>query len=279
MKKIRFLSYPYLVWIAIMIIIPMVLITFYAFTESGNDVATVKFTFSNFTRFVTDSTYLSVLLKSLYVALLTTAVCLLIGYPAAYAISKMGTRGNVLMILLITMPTLINMLVRTYAWKSILEKGGLISSLLSFLGFEGISLLNTDFAVVLGMVYNFLPFMILQINTSLAKMDKSLLEAASDLGASAVQGFWKVTFPLSLPGVISGITLVFLPAVSSFFIPKLLGGGEYVLIGNLIDKQFLTAGDWHFGSATSLVMTVIILISMFLTRKLDRSESPSSGRV
>ena len=176
------------------------------------------------------------------------------------------------------MPTLINMLVRTYAWKSILEKGGLISTLLTFIGFEPMSLLETDFAVVLGMVYNFLPFMILQINTSLSKMDKSLLEAASDLGASKAQGFWKVTFPLSLPGVISGITLVFLPAVSGFFIPKILGGGDYVLIGNLIDKQFLTAGDWHFGSAISLVMTVIILLSMFLTKKLDRSESPSQGR-
>lgn len=278
MKKIKFLAYPYLVWIGLMIVVPMVLIAFYAFTEMGNDVATVKFTFDNFIQFIKDPIYLSVLLKSLYVALLTTVVCLLIGYPAAYAISKLGSRSNVLMILLITMPTLINMLVRTYAWKSILEKGGLISTLLTFIGFEPMSLLETDFAVVLGMVYNFLPFMILQINTSLSKMDKSLLEAASDLGASKAQGFWRVTFPLSLPGVISGITLVFLPAVSGFFIPKILGGGDYVLIGNLIDKQFLTAGDWHFGSAISLVMTVIILLSMFLTKKLDRSESPSQGR-
>jgi spermidine/putrescine transport system permease protein len=155
------------------------------------------------------------------------------------------------------------MLVRTYAWMGILQEGGMLSKLI------GHTLLYTDFAVALGMVYNFLPFMILQIHSSLAKMDNSLLEAAADLGANKVQSFLRVTLPLSLPGVVSGITLVFLPAVSSFFIPKLLGGGQYVLVGNVIESQFLTAGDWNFGSAISMIMAIIIIISMWLTRKLD----------
>jgi spermidine/putrescine transport system permease protein len=160
--------------------------------------------------------------------------------------------------------------VRTYAWVGILQDDGLVNSLLSLIGFGRIKLLHTSFAVILGMVYNFVPFMILQIHASLAKMDKSLLEAAEDLGASKA-------LPLSLPGVISGITLVFLPAVSSFFIPKLLGGGQYVLIGNVIENQFLTAGNWNFGSAISLIMAIIILISMYITKKVDKGEAAKGG--
>ena len=140
-----------------------------------------------------------------------------------------------------------------------------------------VKMIHTSFAVILGMVYNFIPFMILQIYTSLTKMDKSLLEAASDLGANKVQAFLRVTLPLSMPGVISGITLVFLPAVSSFFIPKLLGGGQYVLIGNVIENQFLTSGNWNFGSAISLIMAVIIMISMYITKKIDRGEEMEGG--
>ena len=167
------------------------------------------------------------------------------------------------------MPTWVNMLVRTYAWMGILQDEGIFNTILSWFGIGPVSIIHTSFAVILGMVYNFIPFMILQIHTSLAKMDKSLLEAANDLGATPVQAFLRVTMPLSLPGVISGITLVFLPAVSSFFIPKLLGGGQYVLVGNIIETQFLTTGDWNFGSAISLIMAVIIMISMWLTRKAD----------
>ena len=167
------------------------------------------------------------------------------------------------------MPTWVNMLVRTYAWMGILQDEGVFNTILGFFGIGPVSMLHTSFAVILGMVYNFLPFMILQIHTSLAKMDKSLLEAASDLGAAPATAFLRVTLPLSLPGVISGITLVFLPAVSSFFIPKLLGGGQYVLVGNIIETQFLTTGDWNFGSAISLIMAIIIMLSMWLTRKAD----------
>lgn len=253
MKSFRRLVYPYIVWAAIFIVVPMLIIAFYAFTRQGNDVRTVLFTLNNFVRFFSDQLFISVLVRSLILAVITTLICILIGYPAAYVIAKLKPNSQGLMVLLITAPTLINMLVRTYAWHGIL--------------------LNTDFSaeikVYIGMVYNFLPYMILQIYTSLSKMDQNLLVAASDLGCDPRTAFLKVTLPMSIPGVISGITLVFLPAVSSFFIPKLLGGGSYVLIGNLIESYFISTGDWNFGSAISLVMCVVILITMFFTKKLD----------
>ncbi len=252
-----------------MICAPMLLILLYAFTIEGNDVASVKFSLSNFARFVSDPVFIDVLLRSLYIALVTTVICVLLGYPLAYFLAKLPERQNVLMILLITMPTWINMLVRTYAWMGILQDNGVINSILGWFGIGPVKMIHTSFAVILGMVYNFIPFMILQIHTSLRKMDKSLLEAASDLGASRAMAFLRVTLPLSMPGVISGITLVFLPAVSSFFIPRLLGGGQFVLVGNVIESQFLTSGDWNFGSAISLIMAIIIILSMWLTRRAE----------
>lgn len=162
------------------------------------------------------------------------------------------------------------MLVRTYAWIGLLSEGGLVSRILEIFGLGDMSLLYTQGAVLLGMVYNFLPFMVLQINTSLCKMDQSLLEASADLGANRVQTFRRVTLPLSLPGVINGITLVFLPAVSSFFIPKLLGGGQYFLIGNLIENQFITVGEWNFGSSISMIMAVIMMLMMMAVRKVEK---------
>ena len=263
------MTYPYVVWIGIMIVVPMLLIMLYAFTVDGNDVSSFKFSFDNFRRFVTDPVFMEVLGRSLYIAVITTVICVLLGYPVAYLIAQLPSQSNMLMILLITMPTWINMLVRTYAWMGILQDNGVLNTILGFLGIDPVHMLHTSFAVILGMVYNFIPFMILQIHTSLDKMDKNLLNAAADLGANKMQAFLRVTFPLSLPGVISGITLVFLPAVSSFFIPKLLGGGQYVLVGNIIETQFLTAGDWNFGSAISLIMALIIMFSMWLTNKVD----------
>lgn len=271
MKQFRSMTYPYVAWISIMIVLPMLLIVLYAFTESGNDVLTFRFTLDNFARFVTDRIFLAVLWRSLSIALITTVLCVLLGYPIAYVISKLPGHGNTIMILLITMPTWVNMLVRTYAWMGILQDEGVLNSFLGLLGLGPVPMIHTSFAVILGMVYNFIPFMILQIHTSLDKLDKNLLNAASDLGADRVQTFLRVTLPLSLPGVISGITLVFLPAVSSFFIPKLLGGGQYVLVGNVIESQFLTSGDWNFGSAISMIMAIIIMLSMYLTRKADVS--------
>ena len=269
MKQFRNMVYPYVAWIAVMIVAPMLMIVLYAFTTAGNDVTTIRFTLDNFARFFSDQVFLDVLWRSLFIAVITTIICVLVGYPIAYAIAQRSEKSNMFWVLVITMPTWINMMVRTYAWVGILQDGGLINSLLGLFGIGPFKMMYTTFAVVLGMVYNFIPFMILQIHTSLTKMDKSYLEAAADLGANKVQSFLRVTLPLSLPGVLSGITLVFLPAVSSFFSPKLLGGGQYVLIGNVIETQFLTSGDWNFGSAISLIMAVIIMISMYITRKVD----------
>lgn len=253
MKSFRRLVYPYMVWAGIFIVIPMLLIVLYAFTREGNSTMTLNFTLDNFIRFFQDEIFIQVLIRSLILAVITTVICILIGYPCAYFIATLKPNSQGVMALMITLPMWINMLVRTYAWRGILLETGL----------------PEEIKVYIGMVYNFLPFMILQIYTSLSKMDKSLLIAAQDLGCDSRQVFTKVILPLSIPGVISGITLVFLPAVSSFFIPKLLGGGSYVLIGNLIENYFVTTGDWNFGSAISLIMTVVILISMYFTRKFD----------
>ncbi len=278
MKHFKQLTYPYMIWMIAMIVIPMALIVMYAFTKQGNDVATLQFTLEHFIHFFTDADFLHTLWISLRIAFITTILCVLIGYPIAYAIASGDEKRRNLYILLITLPMWINMLVRTYAWIGILSDNGLINSLLEMLGIGPQKLLYTDFAVILGMVYNFIPFMILQIESALAKMDKSLLDAANDLGADGLHRFLKVTLPLSLPGVISGITLVFLPAVSSFVIPKLLGGGGYMLIGNVIENQFISVGEWNFGSAISMVMAVIIMISMYVTRKLDKNDDALSRK-
>lgn len=271
MKQFRSMSYPYVVWITVLIVVPMLLIVGYAFTVNGTDLLDFQFTLDNFQKFFQDTVFLEVLIRSLRVALITTVLCLLLGYPAAYIIANALGKNKFVLIMLVTLPTWINMLVRTYAWVGILQKDGLFNTVLGFFGIAPLELMYTDTAVIIGMVYNFIPFMILQIYTALTKMDHALIEAAADLGANRIMCFLKVTFPLSLPGVISGITLVFLPAVSSFFIPKLLGGGSYMLIGNVIESQFLTVGNWSFGSAISLIMAVIIMISMYITRRVDKN--------
>ncbi len=272
MKSFRKMVIPYIVWIAIIIVVPMLLIMFYAITKTGNSVVTLDFTLENFGKFFSDSVFIDTLIRSLRIALITTVICVVLGYIPAFFIAKCSEGIKMKWVLIITFPTWINMLVRTYAWVGILDDSGIINSLLGLIGLGPISMMHTEFAVVLGMVYNFIPFMILQIYTSLTKMDLSLIEAAQDLGANRVKCFLHVTLPLSLPGVISGITLVFLPAVSSFFIPGILGGGSYVLVGNVIESEFLKSGDWNFGSAISLIMTVIIMISMYITKKVDTTE-------
>ena len=255
MKSFFRMSYPYILWIAVFIVAPMFMILLYALTRTGNSTLTFQFTLDNFARFLREPTFLRVLWTSLRVALLTTVFCILIGYPAALFIAGLPERRQTMMVLLLTLPMWINMLLKTYAWRGIL--------------------LNFDFAsetkVFIGMVYDFLPYMIIQIHTSISKMNPDLKTAAYDLGANKWVTFKRVTLPLSIPGIISGITLVFLPAVSSFVIPKLLGGGDYVLIGNLIEIYFLTAGDWNFGSAISLILALIIIASMWATKKLDRN--------
>lgn len=269
MKKFSQLALPYIVWAVMMLVLPMALIALYSVMEQGNSIISFSFTLEHYIKFFTDRDFLLILWRSFMIAVKTTIICLLLGYPVAYFIARSREKVQNALILCITLPMWINMLVRTYAWIGMLSEDGLIQKILQFLGMGNVDLLYTEGAVLLGMVYNFLPFMILQIQTSLSKMDNSLLEASADLGASPAQTFRRVTLPLSLPGVINGITLVFLPAVSSFFIPKLLGGGQYFLIGNMIENQFITVGEWNFGSAISMIMAVIMMLLMMAVRKVE----------
>lgn len=260
-------AYPYLIWMAIFIVVPLFLLLFYAFTVTTEE--GIRFTLQHIRR-VWEPIYLMVLLRSVLLALICTVVCLLIGYPVALILASKEYSQNKVLALLLVIPMWINFLVRTYAWMTLLGKNGIIDTMLDLLHFPSVQLLYTDHAVVLGMVYNFLPFMVLPIYSVLAKMDKSIIEAAEDLGADYITVLKRIIIPLSLPGVISGITMVFMPAVTTFIISRLLGGGQYILIGNLIEQQFMVVGDWNFGSAISFVLTVIILISMSIMRKYDR---------
>ena len=213
MKKFSQLAIPYMIWAGLMLILPMALIALYSIVEPGNSIISFSLTLEHYVKFFTDPDFLIILWRSLVIALKTTVICLLLGYPVAYFIARSSEKMQNILVLCITLPTWINMLVRTYAWIGLLSEGGMVQRFLSLLGLGNTELLYTEGAVLLGMVYNFVPFMILQINTSLCKMDHSLLEASADLGANPVQAFLRVTLPLSLPGVINGITLVFLPAV------------------------------------------------------------------
>lgn len=243
MKSFARMLYPYLVWIAIMILAPMLLIVLYAFTKQGNSVLTLQFTLDNFARFFSDSIFPNVLWRSLKIALITTVICVLLGYPAAYFIAKLDGNRKSVMVLLITLPMWINMLVRTYAWRGIL------------LNFP----VSSEFKVFVGMVYNFIPFMILQIYTSLTKMDQSLLTAAEDLGANKVQTFLRVTLPLSMPGVVSGTLLTFIPASGDFVNAVLLGNSTTTMIGQVIDSRFFKVSDYPTAAALSFVLMVAIL--------------------
>lgn len=269
MKKFSQLAIPYIVWALLMLVLPMGLIAMYSVMKHGNSIMTFSFTLEHYIKFFTDPDFLLILWRSLLIAVKTTVICLFLGYPVAYFIARSKEKVQNILVLCITIPMWINMLVRTYAWIGLLSEDGFIQKILQIFGLGNQELLYTEGAVLLGMVYNFLPFMILQIQTSLSKMDNSLLEASADLGANPIQTFRRVTLPLSLPGVINGITLVFLPAVSSFFIPKLLGGGQYFLIGNMIENQFITVGEWNFGSAISMIMAIIMMLLMMAVRKVE----------
>lgn len=276
MKHFKNLVKPYLVWSLLLLCIPLFMIFMYAVTKSGNSLLNIQFTPENFAK-IADPVYISVFAKSLKLGLITVAICLVLGYTLAFVITKFSEKTQSILILFVTIPMWINMLLRTYAWISILSDNGLINSLLGRLGFGEIHMMYTDFSVILGLVCNFLPFMIIPIHTSLSKMDRSLIEAAYDLGANGIQTFRKVIFKLSLPGVVNGVIMVFLLSISTFVIPKLLGGGQYVLIGNLIENQFISIGDWNFGSAISLILAVIILLSIRLMKKLDPDEEKGGG--
>ena len=266
---------PYIVWSTLFIVIPLIIIVFFSFTQET--ASGYSFTLENFKR-VLNSQYISVFKRSLILAFESTVLCLILGYPVAYFISKMKSNKRNILIMLFIVPMWMNFLLRTYAWLPILGKNGVINNFLSAIGLNTINILYTDAAVLLGMVYNFLPFMILPIYTVLIKMDNSLIDAAADLGANKRQIFTKVIFPLSMPGVITGITMVFMPAVSTFVISILLGGGQYMLLGNLIETQFTTMGDWNFGSALAIFMMIIILISMAIMNKFEGTESMEGGK-
>ena len=259
MKKV-FLS-SYILWMIIFIVIPIILVGYFAFTQSENGI--VFFTTENFRR-VFKLVYIKVLLRSINLALICTLICFLIGYHVAYIMAYKNFNFSSMLLFLFLVPMWMNMLLRTYAWLTILEKNGIINSFLSLLGFSKMNLLYTNKTIILGMVYNFLPFMILPIHTSLKKINYSTIEAAQDLGANSFTIFFKIIFPLSLPGVFSGITMVFMPAVTTFIVPNLLGGGKFMLIGNLIEQQFLRVADWHFGCAVSLILIAVIFFAAII---------------
>ena len=277
MKRNKLFSIPYVIWMALFVVAPIILVVLYAFTAADGG-----FTFSNFTRM---GNYFGVFIRSFWLALVATAICLLIGYPIAYLISKESKRFQHISMALIMLPMWMNFLLRTYAWMSILENTGLLNRFFSAIGLidlvNGIlgtnmthfNMINTPGAVVLGMVYNFLPFMILPIHSVIQKIDRNLIEAAQDLGSNNYHVFTKVIFPLSLPGVLSGITMVFVPAVSTFAISKLLGGSKDLLLGDLIEIQFLgSAYNPHLGSAISLVMMLIVVICMVVMNRFGEGE-------
>lgn len=270
--KIKKMSIPYLIWLLIFILIPVLLVCFFAFTV-GDSVNFGEFQLSlaNFKRFFTP-TYMKVLYKSVKLSGVSTLVCLIVGYPLAYIIAnEEGKRKNILLLLLL-IPMWMNFLLRTYSWLSILGRNGFINTIVTKLGFKPLKLVYTEGAVLMGMVYNFLPFMVLPIHSVLVKIDKSIIEAAKDLGANKLKVFTKVIFPLSIAGVLSGITMVFIPAVSTFVISSLLGGNKYNLIGNIIEQQFRYTGDWHFGSSMSIILMVFILITMKFTNRFDNDK-------
>ena len=273
-KSNSYLASPYVVWSMIFIVIPLLLIVFFGFTKEEN--GQYIFSLENFQRLM-DPIFFKVFARSLWLALVSTILCILIGYPTAYIISKAKVSRQGILILLFILPMWMNFLLRTYAWSAILGRNGVLNTILTAIGLPAMNILYTDSAVMLGMVYNFLPFMIIPIYTILTKMDQDLINAAKDLGANNFQVFTKVIFPLSLPGVISGITMVFMPAVSTFVISKLLGGGQFYLIGNLIEQEFMSVGDWHFGSAISIFMMIIILISMAIMNKYSSGNDKEGG--
>ena len=281
-------AWPYGLWMVIFTVVPLLLIGYYAFTDKAGG-----FTLENFANFwdsnrgmkkelvaqgfdpaalgmdARGTVNVSTLLYSLWMAMTCTIISLVLGYPTALIMADRSFKMGATIVVLFVIPMWMNFLLRTVAWMSLLEDNGLINSLLKFLGFSKVQLMYNSQAVLLGMVYNFLPFMVFPIYNALNKQDQRWSEAAMDLGANKWITFWKVTFPISMPGIISGITMVFMPSVTTFFIPRVLGGGNTEMFGDLIERTFLTADNWNVGSALSLIMMVMILFSLGLLRRVD----------
>ncbi len=266
----KLLSAPYTVWMTVFIVLPMVLVAWFALTDREG-----RFTLENI---LSVGQYSNVFLRSIWLGAVATLISLLMGYPLAYVISKMNGKRQNIMVMLVMLPMWMNFLLRTYAWMTLLEDNGLINAALAAIGLPRAHMINTAGAVVLGMVYNYIPYMILPLYSVLTKIDQSVIEAAQDLGANSRQVFLKVVVPMSMPGVISGVTMVFVPAVSTFIISKMLGGGANLLIGDLIDMQFLgSAYNPNLGSAISLVLMVIILICMGIMNQFDDGDATEGG--
>lgn len=261
MKK-KLVSAPYLVWMVIFILVPLVMVGYFAFTDENG-----HFTLD----YVADvAQYTQIFVRSIWLSLIATVICLVIAYPLAYILIGMKKNTQSTMLMIVMLPMWMNFLLRTYAWMTLLGNNGLINSMLGFIGLGPYKMLNTEGAVILGMVYNYLPFMILPLYSVMVKIDKSVLEAAADLGCNPRKAMLRVVFPLSLPGVLSGITMVFVPAISTFIISRMLGGGGNLLIGDLIEMQFLgTAYNMNLGAAISLVLMVIVLLMMTIMNQFD----------
>ena len=261
---------PYSVWAALFIVVPLLFVAYYAFTD--ND---FQFTFANITRFFTATssvadesgtarevhTYLLIFMRSLKLAVISTIICLLMGYPAAYIISKASSRVQSILITLIMIPMWMNFLIRTYAWMTILQDTGIFNGILGLIGLKPIHIIGTESAVVIGMVYDYFPYMILPIYSVMAKMDEKLIEAARDLGCNPFGVLRRVIWPLSLPGVFSGITMVLVPSISTFYISQKLGNGKFYLIGDAIEGQYV-ANNLHFAAAIAFILMVILLACM-----------------
>ena len=275
-------AYPHLVWMTLFVVVPIILVLVYSFTVVSIEDGTSHFGIDNYLNFF-NITYMKIFANSIWIAFVSTVLCVLLGYPAAYILAKrdreraLQGKKKTGMLMLFVMPMWMNMMLKTYSWLTILEKNGLLNMLAKALGLPEIHLLYTSNAVILGMVYDFIPFMILPIYSVLIKIDESLLEAAQDLGANQSKVFRKLILPLSVPGIISGITMVFLPSVTTFYISNIFSGGRIMLIGNVIEQRFLTGGDWNFGSAISIVMMILIFLSMRIMNLFDKDKTSGSS--
>ena len=262
--KKKLLGTPYFLWSLIFILIPLGMVFYYGLTDRSG-----AFTLNNIIS-ITTAEHAKALWLALLLSLIATVLCLLLAYPLAMILCNMGVNQHSFIVLIFILPMWMNFLLRTMAWQTLLEKTGVINSILNFLHLPALRIINTPYAIVLGMVYNFLPFMVLPIYNALSKIDRSIIHAAKDLGANNIQVFFKITLPLSVPGIISGITMVFIPALTTFVISKLLGGSKVLLIGNVIEEEFTQASNWHLGSGLSIVLMLFIIVNMVLSAIFDK---------
>lgn len=270
-KKLNSLmASPYILWSIAFIIIPLIMVFYYGLTDKNG-----AFTLENITAIATPE-HMKALGIALLLSLISTIICLLLAYPLAMILANMKGNQERLIVLIFILPMWMNFLLRTLAWQTLLEKSGVINQVLGFLHLPALEIINTPYAIILGMVYNFLPFMILPIYNVLCKIDPNVINAAKDLGANNFKTFIKVTLPLSVPGIISGVTMVFVPALTTFIISNLLGGSKILLIGNVIEQEFLQANNWHLGSGLSMVLMIFIVISMIITAIFDKDGEGSA---